>query len=74
MEKILTEKQLHNRLDKYYKKHYGELDTDEWFVNPAKNVWMFVRDGKIITLKCHITTGEVTENKKPYIKENYRPF
>lgn len=59
--KILTEKQLHNRLDKYYKKHYGERDTDGWYVNPAVNVWMFERDGKIITLKCHILTGEVTE-------------
>ena len=66
--KILTEKQLHSYLDKYYKKNFGERDTDEWFVNPAMNVWMFVRDGEIITLKCHITTGEVTENIKPYIK------
>jgi len=66
--KILTEKQCHNRLEKYYKKYYGELDTDEWSVNPAVNVWRFVRDGKIITLKCHMLTGEVTENSKPYIK------
>ena len=57
--KILTEKQLHSRLDKYYKKHYGERDTDEWYVNPAVNVWMFERDGKIITLKCHILSGEI---------------
>ena len=61
MGKILTEKQLHNILDKHYKKHYGERDTDEWYVNPAVNVWMFERDGKIITLQCHIITGEVTE-------------
>lgn len=61
MGKILTEKQLHNRLDKYYKEHYGESDTDGWYVNPAVNVWMFERDGKIITLQCHILTGEVTE-------------
>lgn len=59
--KILTEKQHHNRLDKYYKEHYGERDTDEWFVNPAVNVWRFVRDGKVITLKSHMITGEVTE-------------
>lgn len=74
MGKILTERQLQNRLEKYYKEHYGELDTDEWFVNPANNVWLFVRDGKIITLKCHILTGEITENSKLYIKENHRPF
>lgn len=61
MEKILTEKQLHSRLNKYYKKHYGELDTDEWYVNPADNIWKFVRDGKIIILVCDVYTGEVTE-------------
>ena len=59
--KILTEKQLHNRLDKYYKEVYGERDTDEWAVNPAINVWRFIRDGKIITLQCHMLTGEITE-------------
>ena len=61
MGKILTEKQLHNRLDKYYKEHCGERDTDNWYVNPAVNVWMFERDGKTIVLQCHILTGEVTE-------------
>lgn len=61
MGKILTEQQLHNRLDKYYKERFGEKDTDEWYVNPAKNVWMFNRDNKIITLQCHILSGEVTE-------------
>ena len=64
MGKILTERQLHSRLDKYYKKHYGERDTDQWAVNPAVNVWMFVRDGETIVLKCHIITGEVTEIRK----------
>ena len=42
MEKLLTDKQLHSRLNKYYKKHFGELDTDEWYVNPANNVWKFM--------------------------------
>lgn len=59
--KSLTEKQLQTRLNKYYKKHYGELDTDEWYVNPADNVWKFVRDGKTIILVCDMQTGEVTE-------------
>ena len=59
--KALTEKQMHNRLDKYYKEHYGELDTDEWAVNPADNVWKFERNGKIIILVCNMQTGEVTE-------------
>ena len=66
MNKILTEEQMHNYLDKYYKERFGERDTDNWYVNPAKNVWLFVRDGEIITLKCHILTGEVTENIKPF--------
>lgn len=61
MLKTLTEKQLHNRLNKYYKKVYGENDYDEWYVNPADNIWKFVRDGKIIILVCDVHTGEVTE-------------
>lgn len=64
MNKVLTEKQLHNRLDKYYKKHYGELDTDEWYVNPAENIWKFERDGKTIILVCDIYTGEVIERNE----------
>ena len=60
----LNEKQLHSRLDKYYKRYYGERDTDEWAVNPAVNVWMFIREGETIVLKCHIITGEVTEIRK----------
>lgn len=59
--KVLTEKQMQTRLNKYYKKHYGELDTDEWYVNPADNVWKFERNGKIIILVCDMQTGEVTE-------------
>lgn len=59
--KTLTEKQLASRLNKYYKKHYGELDTDEWYVNPADNVWKFDRDGKTIILVCDMQTGEVKE-------------
>ena len=59
--KTLTEKQLHSRLNKYYKKHFGESDFDEWHVNPAPNVWKFNRDGKTIILECNIYTGEVVE-------------
>lgn len=59
--KTLTEKQMHTRLDKYYKKHFGECDTDEWYVNPAPNRWKFERDGKIISLVCDKETGEVFE-------------
>lgn len=59
--KTLTEKQLHTRLNKYYKKHYGECDTDGWYVNPAPNTWKFERDGKTIVLVCDMQTGEVKE-------------
>ena len=59
--KSLTEKQIHNRLNQYYKKHYGEKDTDEWFVNPAPNVWKFVRNNKTINLVCNKETGDVAE-------------
>ena len=61
--KTLTEKQLFSRLNKYYKKHYGEFDTDEWYVNPADNVWKFKRDNKTIILVCDMKTGEVTEDR-----------
>lgn len=61
MERKLTEKQLHSRLNKHYKKHYGELDTDEWYVNPSENTWKFERNGRTIVLVCDIYTGEVTE-------------
>lgn len=57
----LTEKQIFSRLNKYYKAHYGERDTDEWAVNPADNVWKFNRDGKTIILVCDMQTGEVKE-------------
>lgn len=58
---ILTKEQFNNYLYEYYKEHYGERDTDKWYEQPAVNVWVFGRDGKIITLKSHILTGEVEE-------------
>lgn len=57
--KYLTEKQIHTRLDNYYKEHFGNRDTDEWYVNPADNIWKFVRNGRIIILECDKETGEV---------------
>ena len=58
---ILKKEQFNEQLYKYYKEHYGEKDTDVWHEQPAVNVWVFCRDGKYITLKSHILTGEVTE-------------
>lgn len=59
--KTLTEKQLNSKLNKYYKQHYGERDTDEWYVNPAPNIWKFIRDGKTIILECDKETGKIFE-------------
>mgnify|MGYP006992078353 FL=1 len=61
MEKQLTEKQLHTRLNNYYKEHFGDRDTDEWYVNPADNIWKFERNGKTIILECDMETGKVFE-------------
>lgn len=61
MTKILTKEQLGNCLYEYYKKNYGECETDKWYEQPALNVCVFERDGKIITLKSHILNGTVTE-------------
>lgn len=58
--KYLTEKQLHTKLDNFYKEHFGDRDTDEWHVNPAENIWKFVRNGRTIILECDKTTGEIT--------------
>lgn len=61
MTKILTEKQMHTKLNNYYKTHFGEKDTDEWYVNPAPNKWKFERNNRMIILECNMITGEVTE-------------
>ncbi len=59
--KLLTKEQLNNVLKEYYVQHFGANDTDEWYEQPAVNVWVFQRDGKYISLKAHILTGEVEE-------------
>lgn len=56
---LLEKKEMPQFLYEFYKETYGELETDKWFEQPAVNVWVFERDGKIITLKCHILTGKV---------------
>lgn len=59
--KPLTEKQIHTKLNNYYKKNYGESDTDEWYVNPKPNIWKFVRNGKTIILEYNMETGKIFE-------------
>ena len=50
-----TEKFYHNRLEKYYRKHYGQYDdTIEWFINPKINIWRFYipEEETIVYLEC----------------------
>lgn len=58
---ILDKKKFEKRLFEYYIEYYGEKTTDVWYEQPAVNVWVFNRGGKIVTLKSHLITGEVTE-------------
>jgi len=60
--KMLSEKQLHNRLNKYYLENFGERDTDEWYGNLAPNIWKFERDGRTVHLICDLYTGKIKEN------------
>ena len=60
--KILTKEEFNKRLYEYYTVHYGERETDEWYEQPAVNVWVFKRDGKYISLKAHVLTGDVEEH------------
>ena len=59
--KPLTDKQISTILDNYYKEHYGIRNEDNWYINPAPNIWKFERNGKTIILTCHRETGKVTE-------------
>lgn len=59
--KILKKEEFNEHLEKYYQEHYGKRISDIWYEQPAVNVWVFERDGRIITLKSHILTGKVEE-------------
>ena len=61
MAEILNKQQIDELLEGYYKEHYGERDSDEWCEQPAVNVWAFRREGRFISLKCHILNGTVEE-------------
>lgn len=56
---ILKKEQFEEKITKYYEEHFGKRDSDVWFEPPAVNVRVFRRDGKFISLKSHILTGEV---------------
>lgn len=61
MARILSKAELNECLSRYYREHYGARDSDIFYEQPAVNVWVFGRDGKIITLKSHILYGDVEE-------------
>lgn len=61
MSKILTKEELNRKLNEYYVEHYGKMNTDIWYEQPAANVCVFKRDNKYISLKAHILTGEIEE-------------
>ncbi len=63
---ILNKEKLEQCLNEYYEEHYGRQNTDIWYEQPAVNVWVFGRDGKIITLKSHLLTGAVSEKIEEY--------
>ena len=63
---MLTREQIDSRLKRYYEANYGEYGKDIWFEIPAANVWMFVHDERLITLRCHVVSGEVAERAVPY--------
>ena len=58
---MLSHDRISDCLWQYYLYNYGDDGADMWYPQPAANVWVFGKDDKIITLKCHIITGTVTE-------------
>ncbi|MBQ8566951.1 MAG: hypothetical protein IJ445_05145 [Clostridia bacterium] len=69
---ILKKEDFNENLKKYYQEHFGKRDTDIWYEQPAVNVWVFERDGKFITLKSHILTGDVEQIEESQQGENDR--
>ena len=60
MDKILSEQMLSALLKKHYEDYYGARCDDFFYEKPARNVWMFLREGKIIVLCCHLVNGRVS--------------
>lgn len=64
----LDKKEYAERLREFYLRNYGERESDVWYEQPAVNVWVFSREGRIVTLKSHVLTGSVSEYSE-YIEE-----
>lgn len=60
MSRILSAEECGCRLKEYYRTRYGQRDTDRWYETSAVNTKVFARNGDLISLQCHILTGEVT--------------
>ena len=58
---LLPKEEMDRILRQTYLEKYGQSETDIWHPSPARNVRVFSREGRIITLMCHILTGEVGE-------------
>ena len=61
MARLLTNDEFQATLDRHYIQHYGVNNNDFWYPAPAANVRVFARGKDLITLKCHVLTGVVTE-------------
>ena len=59
--KMLTKEELTRKLCAFYQANFDQRKTEVWFEQPAANVWVFGQGNKIITLKCHLISGEVTQ-------------
>ena len=56
---ILDKNEITESLMNYYKTNFGELETDEWYEQPAVNLSVLKRENKIITIKFNIKNGEI---------------
>ncbi len=59
MKTFSSTQEMQENLHNYYKQHYGERETDKIIESMAINIFMFERDGEVIGLMCHASTGEV---------------
>lgn len=59
--KMLSKEEFRDILFAYYKEHYGVDYDDVWYDTTGVNVASFGRGDRLITLKCHVLNGSVTE-------------
>ncbi len=66
---ILSENTINAMLMSYYIEHYGFRSDEEWLPSEALNIRRFVRDGRLVILRCHIVNGSVSEKVAEYAKQ-----